>query len=244
MSLVSAAVHHWFMLGANDGMLHAFNGNNGQELFAYIPGVLFSGDEGKGLHALADPDYIHRPYVDSTATSGDIVVENSGVKSWATYLVGGLGAGGKGIYVLDVTDPGSLTTDAQFAALVKREFTHANLGYTLGRPQIGKLNNGKWAAIFGNGYNNTGHGQASLFILYLDVDSTDPSVYSVEIATGVGSVASAPVLDAFGAAVLDGDGNAVTEASCDLNASDCNGLSAPTILDLNSDGTIDRVYCR
>lgn len=206
-------------VGANDGMLHAFDAteNGGDEVFAYIPGVLFSTEAGRGLHELVELDYAHIPYVDATPTSGDVYVNGS----WKTYLVGGFRGGAKGIYVLDVTNPSALreTNAANIVALP--EFTHANLGYTFSQPQIAKLNNGEWVAIFGNGYNNTGSGEASLFILYLDGrEGTSGPAYR-EITTGAGSI---------------------TNGDCEDAGSDCNGLSTPTVLDLTGDAIVDRIY--
>ncbi len=198
-------------VGSNDGMLHGFNANNGRELFAYLPEALFTTQANRGYHSLAELGYSHVPYVDGTASVADVFVNSA----WRTYLVGTLNGGGKGIFVLDVSNPVTKISGAQATDIVVAEFTHANLGYTYARAQIGRLNNGKWAAIFGNGYNNTGHGQASLFIYYLD-----GSGY-VEIPTGVGSIVS---------------------SDCEDPGSDCNGLSAPSIIDLNNDGNIDRVY--
>lgn len=198
-------------VGANDGMLHGFRASDGKEIFAYIPGLLYNSASGQGLHYLADTSYSHIPYVDGSPSSADLFVDGS----WKTYLVGGLRAGGKGIYVLDVTDPARLT-ESNASDTVVQEFTHTNMGYSFSRPQIVRLNNGRWAAVFGNGYNNTGDGKAKLFILYLD-----NSGGYLELDTGVGSIAN---------------------SNCNDAGSDCNGLSTPTLLDTNGDGSIDRVY--
>ncbi|VUD47055.1 Type IV pilus biogenesis factor PilY1 [Thalassocella blandensis] len=201
-------------VGANDGMLHAFHATDGNELFGYIPGTLFSAGD-TGLHKLTETDYGHIPYVDASPTSRDVFVGGQ----WKTYLVGGFRAGGKGVYVLDVTDPDDYTTVTDVAAdkLSVMEFTHNDLGYTFSNPQIAKLNNGKWAAIFGNGYNNdpTGDGTAKLFMLYLD-----GSGYKM-LETKVGSM---------------------TLNDCANLASDCNGLSSPSLIDTNSDFIVDRIY--
>ncbi len=91
--------------GSNDGMLHAFDGATGNEIFAYMPNLLFD-----HVRELADPAYTHKFYVDSTP-----VVATVGSDS---YLVGGLGKGGKGYYCLKITDAKSVTTVAEAAALV------------------------------------------------------------------------------------------------------------------------------
>ncbi|WP_455220180.1 pilus assembly protein [Kaarinaea lacus] len=189
-------------VGSNDGMLHAFNAKTGAERFAYIPNMMFSTEATKGLHALANPVYGHNYYVDLTPAVADVYVGG-----WKTMLVGGLRGGGKGIFALDVTTEGSMS--------VQFEFTHADLGYTFSEIQIAKMNNGKWAAVFGNGYNNTGDGKAKLFIVYLDNSG------SKIIDTTVGSVSNSDCADA---------------------GSDCNGLSTPALADLNGDGKVDRIY--
>lgn len=199
-------------VGANDGVLHAFDTeNNGQELFAYVPAQLFSTATDQGLHYLSDSTYIHKWYVDLSATAADVFLGSS----WKTVLVGGLRGGGKGLFALDVTDPDNFD-----AGDVLWEFTHAELGHTFSEIRVGKLNNGKWAAIFGNGYNSdpTGDGHSKLFIVYLDGSNLDdPEI----IDTGVGSIAN---------------------GNCGDSSSDCNGLSSPALADLNGDGKIDRVY--
>ncbi len=142
-------------VGANDGMLHAFSAKTGAELWAFVPSPILP-----KLYRLADKSYStqHEFYVDGTPTVQEIY---DGSK-WRTLLVGGLGAGGRGYYALDITDPRSPD--------MRWEFTSANdnnLGYTLGKAEIGKLKDGTWAVFFGSGYNNSspGDGSGSLYIL-------------------------------------------------------------------------------
>ncbi len=213
-------------VGSNDGMLHAFKsceniGNAcsgaGEEVFAYIPNLVYSDKKEEGLHYLAEQTkpntYGHRYYVDLSATSADAFINNS----WKTLLLGGLRGGGKGIFALDITDPSSVG----FATAAPLwEFTHNDLGFTFSEIRIARMNNGKWAAIFGNGYNSDplGDGKAKLFIVYLDGSNLANPII---IDTGVGSM--------------------VNNDCSDAN-SDCNGLSSPAVADLNADGSIDRAY--
>jgi type IV pilus assembly protein PilY1 len=208
-------------VGANDGALHAFNADNGTEVFAYYPQAVFSDEERLGLHWLADTNYEHRYYVDMEPTLAE-VYENVDGKgdAWHTLLVGGLRGGGRAIYALDVTDPSEFTDAQGVADNILWEFTDPDLGYTYSKPTIAKMNDGRWAAIFGNGYNPTGAsatGQAVLFIKYLDKGT--PSVR--KITTGVGSIANGDCADA---------------------SSDCNGLSTPAVVDLGADRVADRAY--
>lgn len=209
-------------VGANDGALHAFNATSGAEVFAYYPKAVFSDEERLGLHWLASPNYEHRYYVDIEPAVGEVYTNTGKPNSatWHTLLVGGLRGGGRAIYALDVSDPSDFTDATAVAGNVLWEFTHPDLGYTYGKPTIAKLNNGRWAAIFGNGYNQIGAtatGQAALFIKYLDNATPSAKV----IYTGVGTIANDDCQDA---------------------SSDCNGLSTPAVVDLGADRVADRVY--
>lgn len=218
-------------VGANDGMLHAFDTSaSGAEIMAYVPSTLFSsGTAESGLHYLTDPAYVHRYYVDATVNTGDAFVLTSsgggiGSRDWATILVGGLRGGGKGLFALDVTDPSFSNSDTDAANHALWEFNESDiinsgtslseLGFTFSKPKITLMNNGKWAVIFGNGYNSD-HGEASLIILYieegLDGTWTAGSDYEV-IRTGVG------------------------------NTSTPNGLGEVTLVDLDGDIVVDYIY--
>ncbi len=140
-------------VGANDGMLHAFDGSSGIELFAYIPSMVFP-----NLVELTKPSYAHRYFVDGTPSMGDVQFKSD--STWHTMLIGGLNKGGQGVYALDVTDP-STFTEGKASSIVRWEFTDtddADLGYTYSKPAIVKvrtLTGSKWVAAFGNGYNST-----------------------------------------------------------------------------------------
>lgn len=141
-------------VGANDGMLHAFNAATGMEDFAYVPKTVL-----KDLPKLADPAYTHQFYVDGTPTVADAYVNG-----WKTVLVGTTGAGGRGVFALDVTNgAGFSSTDVLW------EWNSTNdldIGYTIGRAQVGRLPNDDWVAIFGNGYESASN-KAILFIANL-----------------------------------------------------------------------------
>jgi type IV pilus assembly protein PilY1 len=200
-------------LGANDGMLHGFDADSGEELIAYVPREVFP-----NLAKLLAPAYAHTFYVNGTPTVGDAFYNSA----WHTVLVGGLAKGGQAIYALDVTDPASFS-EANAASLARWEFSDADdpdLGYTFSRPAIVRMANGKWAAVFGNGYNNTvvdgaasTTGNAVLFI----VDIEDGSLIK-KIDTGVGK-AQDP---------------AVTLTP--------NGLTTVSPIDVDGDRIIDYIY--
>ncbi|MCW8127497.1 PilC/PilY family type IV pilus protein [Microbulbifer halophilus] len=208
-------------VGANDGMLHGFNADTGEETFAYIPSMVLSDERYQGLHAFTSTTYPHNYYVDLTPAVSDVYIDPDGgnSESWRTVLVGGLRGGGKGYFALDVTDPANLEED-KADDVVLWEFDggddtgRANLGYGYSEAQVAKLNNGKWAVIFGNGYNSD-NGVAGLFIVYLE-DGADGEWSADDwefISTGSGS---------------ENDRK--------------NGLSSPRLIDLNGDRVVDRVY--
>lgn len=146
-------------VGANDGMLHAFD-ENGQEVFAYIPTAVIP-----NLNKLTDKSYsgtAHQFYVDGTPVVNDVYYNNS----WHTILVGSLRAGGRSIFALDITDP----DPTKIKLLWEYSSTDdADMGYTFGRPIITRLHSGQWGVIMSNGYASTGGaagvGRAALFIL-------------------------------------------------------------------------------
>jgi type IV pilus assembly protein PilY1 len=146
-------------VGANDGMLHAFDARTGDELFAYVPSAV----HGK-LHRLTSPSYGHAYFVDGDITIADAYLDGQ----WRSVLVGSLGAGGRGIYALDVSAPQSFDGSSD-KKHVLWEFTaedDEDLGFTFGEPAITRLKNGTWVAIFGNGYNSA-NGRAYLYVVNL-----------------------------------------------------------------------------
>jgi type IV pilus assembly protein PilY1 len=144
-------------IGGNDGMLHGFDANNGTEKLAYVPNLVFN-----NLSQLTDPQYTHRYFVDGSPTVGDAYGNfgsrcPQGSPCWRSVLISGLRHGGQGFFALDVTDP-SLFHESDASRLVLWEFSDADdpdLGYSFSQPSIVKMANGRWAAVFSNGYNNS-----------------------------------------------------------------------------------------
>ena len=213
-------------VGANDGFLHGFRmgsadssgvtinttatPNDGKEVLAYMPSPIVN-----SIHSAtagldyANPQYGHAFSVDATPEVGDVFYRSA----WHTWLVGGLGAGGKGVYALDVTDP-SRFSEANAASLVMGEWTPSSItcanvancgqymGNTYGTPQIRRFHNGMWGFVFGNGYSSTA-GTAGIYVVTIDPSTNATTAYFLN--TGVGSAAS-PNGIAF-AGVLDADGD-------------------------------------
>lgn len=159
-------------VNANDGMLHAFDAENGSELFAYVPSAIY----GK-LRKLAAPNYgapanPHAYNVDGPLFVGDAYVHGQ----WRSILVGTLGAGGRGIFALDVTDPDSFSAEDVLLELTENDFPQ--LGHVLGQPLIAPVGD-SWKIVFGNGYGSE-DSNAHLFL----VDLEDPENKSQVIAAG------------------------------------------------------------
>ena len=123
--------------GANDGMLHAFDAATGDEIFAYVPNLVFG-----NLSLLTDPAYTHRFYVDLTPTvkKGKDILDAG---TTDTLLVGGLRKGGKGYFGLKVTDPKSVKTEDELAQRVLWEFpktSDPDMGYSFSKPVVVRSN--------------------------------------------------------------------------------------------------------
>ena len=116
--------------GANDGMLHGFRtgsfnsgntylttNNDGKELMAYVPAYIVNNIQNatNTTRNYSDPQYGHKFDVDAPPGTGDLFY--NGV--WHTWLIGGLGAGGKAIYALDITDPDSMFTNETNASATR-----------------------------------------------------------------------------------------------------------------------------
>jgi len=141
------------IVGGNDGMLHGFDAATGVEKFAYVPQALMqepisTADQRSTLARLADPNFQPRYYVDGSSWVADAYWSSA----WHTVVVGTAGNGGKGVFAIDVTTPNAMSAG-------KLLFDHwdvegsndANLGHAFGQPVIGRLADGEFYAIFGNG---------------------------------------------------------------------------------------------
>ena len=158
-------------IGANDGMLHAFDGTtgnatSGQELFAYIPSFTYGNSTTaatSGLASLGVSSFVHHYFVDATVGQFDVDFDKAGTPTgttgtpdWHTVVIGGLGKGGKGYYAIDVTDPSatSWSSESAVAGKVLWEFTDSRMGYTYGVPSVVKTKKYGWVVVFSSGYTN------------------------------------------------------------------------------------------
>lgn len=234
-------------VGSNDGMLHAFDATRrddgspghgaGKELWAYVPRSAY---EHLGeLTRKADPRFI--PVVDATPVSRDVFFPQASTRptptsaGWHTIIVGGLGRGGRGVYALDVTQPGPASGKAAVpvadaVSKVLWEFeagmpavgtsdvaggtnqggSPADLGYTYGQPNIGRLANGRWVVLIPSGIlpvcvnaadatacagNGAAHAYSALFVVDAQTGALITELKTPTSIPGVVSYAlSSPVL--------------------------------------------------
>ncbi|ENW4981811.1 pilus assembly/adherence protein PilC, partial [Neisseria gonorrhoeae] len=169
------AVGGYLATAANDGMVHIFKktgtDERGYELkLSYIPGTMprqyFDNDTSalkdstlaQELRTFAEKGYVGDRY----GVDGGFVlrqVELSGQKH--VFMFGAMGLGGRGAYALDLSKINENYPAAAPLFDVKngdkngkngKNRVEVKLGYTVGTPQIGKTQNGKYAAFLASGY--------------------------------------------------------------------------------------------
>ncbi|MBX9870826.1 MAG: hypothetical protein K2X75_02415 [Burkholderiaceae bacterium] len=181
-------------VGSNDGMLHAFKDTrgadvdtDGREIFAYVPRAVYA-----NLHKLADKNYgtsalYHQYFVDGPLVETDAYIPAPGetAPSWRNYLVGTLGAGGRAVFAVDVTNSDSLG-----ASSIRWEISNTNypdLGHIIAPVQVGVLPNGEWVAIFGNGRFSDA-GNAVLFVVNLSTGLAQTLTVDPTGSSGLGGI--------------------------------------------------------
>ncbi|MBC5785007.1 hypothetical protein H8N03_18820 [Ramlibacter sp. USB13] len=186
-------------VGGNGGMLHGFvdskgatPATDGTEVFAYVPRAVYP-----NLGTLTDQDYggptkYHQFFVDGALSERDAYVRapGAGVPSWRNYLLGALGAGGRAVFALDVTDPNTLG-----ASTVRWEVSsdaHPELGYITTPIEVGVVDDGsttgKWVALFGNGYVDNNTTKATLFVVGLQDGAVTKLEVDAATKNGLGGV--------------------------------------------------------
>ena len=204
-------------VGAADGMLHAFSAADGREMFAYVPRALLG-----ALGHLADPSFEGRAYVDGSAGQGDALVGGR----WRSVLGSGMGMGARGVFALDITDPGAFGQG--LGALW--EFTEKDdpaMGHVHAAPQVVKLNTAarggvpvyRYFLLVASGINSlAADGNGVLFLLALDkpaAQSWQAGVNYHAIATSGASTDLPNALSAPGL-VTAADGSAILAYAGDL----------------------------
>ncbi|HEZ5892174.1 TPA: pilus assembly protein [Neisseria meningitidis] len=216
------AVGEYLATSANDGMVHIFKQSGGDKRsynlkLSYIPGTMPRKDIenkdstlAKELRAFAEKGYVGDRY----GVDGGFVLRqvNNLNGQDRVFMFGAMGFGGRGAYALDLTkaDNGNPTAVSLFD--VKNDKNKGNnsaeLGYTVGTPQIGKTHDGKYAAFLASGYaTKTIDDQQNKTALYVyDLESSGTLIKKIDVPGGKG------------------------------------GLSSPTLVDKDLDGTIDIAY--
>ncbi|MDR9753096.1 PilC/PilY family type IV pilus protein [Pseudomonas sp. SZMC_28357] len=169
------------VVNANDGFLNVINSANGARRYAYMPSSVLP-----SLRYIADTGYIngvsHKFLADGQI--GVFDAQLNGV--WKTLALGGMGAGGKTFYAVQLFDAAAGNAyRAQWEISAPTTANPANafndLGYAYARPEVARLSDGRWAAFIANGYGSNS-GLAALYVVDIRdgslikkivVDSTD-----------------------------------------------------------------------
>lgn len=235
-------------VGANDGMLHGFDGSTGEELLAYVPSEMYrTRNSEQILSKLTQTDYgktsnPHRYYVDGTPTIADICTGSCDTATtWKTIIVGGLNGGGQGIYALDITDPDSFR-ETNASSIVKWEFLDhdhdgsstsstitgdSELGYTYSRPFVVKLCTDRASS-----------GPIPKFCEAYKWYVIFGNGYNNTEADGYAGTGDAALY------ILDADTGYLVKkiAVSQADGASPNGMSELAPIDIDGDGTIDYVY--
>ncbi|MGT0208520.1 PilC family type IV pilus tip adhesin, partial [Neisseria meningitidis] len=216
------AVGEYLATSANDGMVHIFKKGNGDARnyslkLSYIPGTMprknienQDSTLAKELRAFAEKGYVGDRY----GVDGGFVLRqvNNLNGQDRVFMFGAMGFGGRGAYALDLTKADSNNPTAVSLFDVKNDKNKGNnsaeLGYTVGTPQIGKTHDGKYAAFLASGYaTKTIDDQQNKTALYVyDLESSGTLIKKIDVPGGKG------------------------------------GLSSPTLVDKDLDGTVDIAY--
>jgi len=197
-------------VGDNRGLLRGFDVATGQELLSYLPDALMN----------ASLPRVSKAY--TSKMDGSIVAEDvffAKAKDWRTVIAAGFRYGASGYVALDVTNPddfsGAAATDRvlwEYSNQGTNPVNNPDLGFSYARPAIGRLANGRWAAVLANGYNSAS-GQAALIIL--DIETGE---MIRQLDTNIG---------------LQQD---------PLKADRPNGMAEPALIDQDQDGIVDVIY--
>lgn len=202
--------------GGNDGALHGVSACTGDERLAYVPSAVYP-----TLNQLTSPNYQHKYYVDGPVTVVDAFFDGA----WHSVLIGSQGAGGSGIFALDVTDPSKF--DETYAGDVVLWDIQATptaagsafekLGYGFSRPIVVKANGySDWVAIFGNGYDGK-DGKAILYVVRVKDGTLLDTIDLSATGPGAGAHGASNGLSSVSAVDRDGDGDADLLYAGDLN---------------------------
>lgn len=223
------------LIGANDGMMHAFGVASMTELMAYIPSAVYP-----HLKALTATDYgvsggtPHTFHVNGTMRQQDVKLGTN----WKTIMVGGLGQGGQGFYAVDSTNTTTLGTAS---AAVKWEWNDQNdseMGYSFAAPVVYNVRASATtvvpAVILANGYENDYDDTAVFGQRKAEVPAT-----CKRVVTGFPD----KLCNTSALYVINADtGELIKKISLPGTADGIGGLSSPAGVDFGQDGILDYVY--
>ncbi|HFA6385466.1 TPA: pilus assembly/adherence protein PilC, partial [Neisseria gonorrhoeae] len=227
------AVGGYLATAANDGMVHIFKKNGGSDersynlKLSYIPGTMprqyFDNDTSalkdstlaQELRTFAEKGYVGDRY----GVDGGFVLRQVNLNGQdRVFMFGAMGLGGRGAYALDLSKINENYPAAAPLFDVKngdkngkngKNRVEVELGYTVGTPQIGKTQNGKYAAFLASGYAAkqiaSQENKTALYVYDLK-DTLGTPIAKIEVKDGKG------------------------------------GLSSPTLVDKDLDGTVDIAY--
>ncbi|HGO6586271.1 TPA: PilC family type IV pilus tip adhesin, partial [Neisseria gonorrhoeae] len=218
------AVGGYLATAANDGMVHIFKktgtDERGYELkLSYIPGTMprqyFDNDTSalkdstlaQELRTFAEKGYVGDRY----GVDGGFVlrqVELRGQKH--VFMFGAMGFGGRGAYALDLSKINGNYPAAAPLFDVKngdnngkngkngKNRVEVELGYTVGTPQIGKTQNGKYAAFLASGYAAkqiaSQENKTALYVYDLG-NGSGSLIKKIEVQGGKGGLSSPTLVD-------------------------------------------------
>ncbi|ENW5528123.1 pilus assembly/adherence protein PilC, partial [Neisseria gonorrhoeae] len=215
------AVGGYLATSANDGMVHIFKKTGTDERsyelkLSYIPGTMERKDIenqdstlAKELRTFAEKGYVGDRYgVDGGFVLRSITDDQDRQKHF--FMFGAMGLGGRGAYALDLSKIDSNPVGvSMFDVQNESKNNGVKLGYTVGTPQIGKTQNGKYAAFLASGY----------AAKQIASQENKTALYVYDLGNGSGSLIKK-------IEVQGGKG----------------GLSSPTLVDKDLDGTVDIAY--
>ncbi|HFB2430079.1 TPA: PilC family type IV pilus tip adhesin, partial [Neisseria gonorrhoeae] len=189
------AVGGYLATAANDGMVHIFKKNGGSDersynlKLSYIPGTMprqyFDNDTSalknstlaQELRTFAEKGYVGDRY----GVDGGFVLRQVNLNGQdRVFMFGAMGLGGRGAYALDLSKINGNYPAAAPLFDVKdgdnngKNRVEVKLGYTVGTPQIGKTQNGKYAAFLASGYaaKDIGSGDNTTALYVYDLKDT------------------------------------------------------------------------
>ncbi|HFA7235069.1 TPA: pilus assembly/adherence protein PilC, partial [Neisseria gonorrhoeae] len=204
------AVGGYLATSANDGMVHIFKktgtDQRGYELkLSYIPGTMGRKDIenqdstlAKELRTFAEKGYVGDRYgVDGGFVLRSITDDQDRQKHF--FMFGAMGLGGRGAYALDLSKIDSNPVGvSMFDVQNESKNNGVKLGYTVGTPQIGKTQNGKYAAFLASGYAakdiDSQENKTALYVYDLK-DTLGTPITKIDVPGGKGGLSSPTLVD-------------------------------------------------